>query len=311
MLKKHIAGLVLLGFVFDGCTTHDIKNLRAVNQLNEYTIAKDRAFNIRYNDTAYSQALEVYGGYLRSHLAEDMGLSAEKIDRLRIGVDNIYDKTGKVFGDKDGISDMVLASFAKLNLFPMVNLNRPSTYGNINIPENLFSGKYKNHKTYVKNPGLISQLPVGVLKPTDYYIAGALLQYDKKTQNKTTLDIKYASFGRDFDVIDVALDLRVVNSRLGIIPMPDSSGGKSSYVSLQNRVISFSLNGEYFKLIHDDAYGINISHEIGDPTQYAVREIVELAVLELVSKWTHFDWKETDAIRYVKSFHSQFVLKDR
>jgi len=311
MIKKKIMGIVLVGLIFDGCTTHDIRRLREVNQSEEYTIAKDRALKIRYNDTAYSKALEVYGSYLRKYLSEDMGFTKEKIERLRIGVDNIYDKTGKVFGKEDGISDMVLGAFAKLNLFPMVNINRPSVYGNINIPENLLSKKYKNYEAYRKKPGLISSLPIGVLKPTNYYVSGALLQYDKKKQNKTSIDIKYASFGRDFDIIDVALDLRLVDSQLGVIPMPDSAGGKSSYVSLQNRVVSFSVNGEYFKLIDNDAYGINISHEIGDPTQYAVREIVELAVLELVSKWINFDWKKTDAIRYVESFHSQFVLKDK
>lgn len=330
MLNKiNMVGVALLVFFLDGCTRHDIKRLREVNQSEEHIINMDRALNIRYNDTAYSKALEVYGEFMKQYLIGELGYhincknrkgtdgriikDKKCLDGFRIGVDNIYDKTGEVFGTSDGISDMVLGAFSKMNFLPMVNLNKASVYGNLNIRENLFSINYKNHKKYTQNPGIIAQMPIGVLKPTDFYISGALLQYDKKSKNKTNIDIKYASFGRDFDIIDVALDLRVVNSTMGIISMPShkKTGRKSTYISLQNRVVSFSVDGEYFKLIHDDAYGINISHQIGDPTQYAVREIVELATLELVSKWFGVHWTESDAPRYVKAFHSRHVIKDQ
>jgi hypothetical protein len=309
MIKNKIMGLTLLAIFFDGCSSHNIKKLREVNQSEEYTIAQDRVLNIRYNETAYSKALEVYGEYLNEYLTKDLKMAKKDIEKMRIGVENIYDKTGKVFPEQDAISDMVLGAFTKLNLLPMVNLNKPSVYGNYSIPENLLSNKYKNYKQYSDNPQLLSQLPIGVLKPTDYYVAGALLQYDKQKANETNIDAKYLSFGRNFEVIDVALDLRLVDSSLGIIPMPEG-GGKSSYISLQNRVITITANGEYMKLIDNSPYGIKISHNIGDPTQYAVREIVELAVLELVSKWTGLDWKKTDAINYVnKKDYSNFVVK--
>ena len=232
------------------------------------------------------------------------------IEGIRIGIDNIYDKTGKVFGVQDGVSDMVLGAFLKLSVFPMVNLDKPSTYGNINVRENLLSSKNEYSSSYAQNPQIIANLPLGVLKPTSYYVAGALIQYDKKEANKLNFDIKYLSAGRNFDIIDVALDLRAIDSKLGVIAMPEPEL-KSAYVSLQNRVVTTSINGEYFKLIHDDAFGINISHEIGDPTQYAVREIVELAVLELVSKLSSFDWKKLGLEETVNKVHSNFVVKDR
>lgn len=304
--KKIIGSLVVLTFLFAGCAPKDIKLLRKVDELKEHEIGKDRALNIRYNDTAYSKSLEVYGKYLKRYLFSK-GMRDKDIDSLRIGIDNIYDKTGKVYGDTDAISDMVLEAFNKLNLFPMTNLSRPSTYSNLDIREDLLSGNYRHNKTFANNAQIISQLPIGVLKPTNFYVAGALLQYDKTKQNKTSLDIKYLSVGRNFDIIDVSLDLRMIDSSLGVVSLP--TNGKSASVSLKNRVVSFSLDGEYFKLIHDDAYGINISQEIGDPTQYAVKEIVELAVLELVSKWSEFDWKKTDAVKQVSKFHSQFVLR--
>ncbi len=311
MIKNKIMGLTLLAIFFDGCSSHNIKKVREVNQSEEYTIAQDRVLNIRYNETAYSKALEVYGERLKKYLTSDRNMPKKDIEKLRLGVDNIYDKTGKVFQEQDAISDMVLGAFTKLNLFPMVNINKVAVNGNFNIQEDLLSKRYKYSDTYANDPTLISQLPIGVLKPTNHYVAGALLQYDSRKVNETNIDAKYLSFGRNFEVIDVALDLRLVDSQLGVIAIPDN--GKSSYVSLQNRVITtMSVNGEYMKLINESPYGIKISHNIGDPTQYAVREIVELAVLELVSKFTGFDWKKTDAINYVnKQSYSNFVIKDR
>ena len=317
MLGKQIVVLSISIFILTGCATRDIKKLRRVDQGKEFRLNKDRALNIRYNDTAYSKALRDYGIALRKYFftlgfhQQCINKEDKKcIDGILIGIDNIYDKTGKVFGVQDGVSDMVLGAFLKLSVFPMVNLDRPSTYGNINVRENLFSGGYSNSEKYTKNPQIISQLPLGVLKPTDYYVSGALLQYDKKEANKLNFDVKYLSAGRNFDIIDVALDLRVVDSSIGVIAMPEPKL-KSAYISLQNRVVSTSINGEYFKLIHDDAFGMNISHEIGDPTQYAIREIVELAVLELVSKLTLFDWKKLGLKETVDKVHSNFVVKDR
>jgi len=317
MLGKKIVLLSISIFMLGGCTTLDVKRLREIDQSKESKLNHDRALNIRYNDTAYSKALEMYGKAIRKHFF-NLGFHQECknkddtqcIDGMRIGIDNIYDKTGKVFGVQDGVSDMVLGAFAKLSVFPMVNLDRPSTYGNINVRENLFSGGYKNGAKYAENPAVIAQLPLGVLKPTDYYISGALLQYDKKEASKLNFDAKYLSAGRNYDIIDVALDLRVVDSSLGVIAMPGPKL-KSTYVSLQNRVVSTSINGEYFKLIHNDAFGLNISHEIGDPSQYAIREIVELAVLELVSKLTLLDWKELGLESVVGTSHSDFVVKDK
>ena len=309
LTKKTITSIVLLGIFFGGCAPRDIKLLRKVEQAKEHEISTDRALNIRYNDTAYSRALEIYGQHLHQFLLENKGLKQKTIDRLRIGIDNIYDKTGKVYGKEDAISDMVLEAFNKISIFPMVNLSKPSTYSNLNIRENLLAKNYKGNKNYIKTPNLISTLPLGVLKPTTFYISGALLQYDKTKQNKTSLDIKYLSVGRNFEIIDVSLDLRIINSSLGVVSHEE--GEKSASISLKNRVVSLSMDGEYFKLIRDDAYGINISHEIGDPTQYAVREIVELAVLEVVSRWLGLPWKKTDAIESVHKFHSQFVVKGK
>jgi curli biogenesis system outer membrane secretion channel CsgG len=304
--------LLLVSFFmifFDGCSTHYINSLRDINQTQEFQVSQQRAFTIRYNETAYSQALEVYGEVLKKHLFS-LGFTQAKINEMRFGVDNIYDKTGKVFPNSDGISDIVISAFVKLNLFPIVNLDKYSlnTYSNLHLRENFLSGAYKNSPYYANNPMMLSQLPIGVIKPTDYYIAGALLQYDRKQEDQLELDVKYFSVGKGFHIIDIGLDLRMVNSSLGVIVSSEEKGAKGASVSLTNRIITLSLDGEYFKLIHDDAYGLLVSSQVTDPTQYAVREIVELAVLELVSRLANLDWKETKAIEYIDKMHSPFVI---
>ena len=68
MLGKQIVVLSISIFILTGCATHDIKKLRRVDQSKEFHLNKDRALNIRYNDTAYSQALRDYGVALKQYL---------------------------------------------------------------------------------------------------------------------------------------------------------------------------------------------------------------------------------------------------
>lgn len=297
-------------FIMTGCTTQYITSLRDIDQAGEFDFSQSRALNIRYNDTAYSKALETYGYALKKHL-KSVGLSQAQINQMRFSIDNIYDKTGKVFGTSDAISDIVLSALSKLNVFPILNLDKASPYSNLHIRDNLLSGQYSNTAYYANNIGLIAQLPVGVLKPSNYYVSGALLQYDTKKENSISFDIKYASLGNNFNIIDIGLDLRIINSGLGVIVVSGEEKAKSALVSLTNRVVTFSIDGEYFKLIHDDVYGMRISHQLNDPAQYAVREIVELAVLEVISRLSSFDWKKTKAIECINKYHSNFVVNPK
>lgn len=306
MLKLILTVAIIIS-IMTSCTTQYINSLRDVNQTNEFRLSQNRALSIRYNDTAYSKPLEIYGYALKKHLAS-VGLTTEQLNGLRFGVDNIYDKTGKIFGTSDAISDIVISAFTKMNVFPMLNLDRYSPYSNLHIRENLLSGQYTSSPYYANNIGMIGQLPVGVLKPTNYYVSGALLQYDIKKEDSINFDIKYASVGRNFSIIDIGLDLRIINSGLGVVVVSGDKNSKSASVSLINRVVTFSVDGEYFKLVHDDAYGVRISNQVNDPTQYAVREIVELAVLEVVSRLSDLDWKKTEAIKYINKNHSNFVI---
>ena len=300
-------------FFLSGCMEKSLTKIRKIDVKSELSTSLNRGYNVRYNDTIYSEPLRIYGKELRVFLKKTRGWNAEKLTRIKIGIDDIYDKSGKLY-KTNAISDMVFAAVAKLNVFPVNNVLSPKRNHNLEVMENLTYNKngkgFKIAKFFKKKPGSLYYLPAGVVKPSRYYISGGLLEYDKREKDKIGLDIKYLSLGQNLDIIDISLDLRMIDSHDGTLTVLTKTQ-EPAFISLTNRLVTLSRDGEYFKVISDDPFGIKISSNIGDPTLYALREVVELAVLEIFSKFTGYKWKESSAPKFIadKSTFSQFVIK--
>lgn len=307
-------------FFLLGCTEKSLTKIRQIDIESESRTALHRGYNVRYNDTIYSEPLRIYGKELRVFLKTNLNWNDKDLARLKIGIDDIHDKTGKVYST-NAISDMVFAAMAKLNVFALNNVRSPNRRNNLEIMENLtYSKKDKKTgkllsgfniaETVKKKPSTLYYLPSGVVKPSRFYISGGLLEYDKKRKEKVGLDIKYASFGTNLDVIDVSLDLRLIDSLDGTLAVTEKTK-IPAFVSLTNRLVTISRDGEYFKVINSDPFGIKVSSNIGDPTFYAVREVVELAILEIFTRFTGFKWKNSSAPKFIgeKGTFSQFVIK--
>jgi len=307
--KQLLLGLSTVPIIFLGCAEKTLSQMRQIDVEYEANTTIHRAYNIRNNDTVYSEPLRVYGKQLRKYLKYKNEWDDKVLSAIKIGIDDIYDKTGKVYST-NAISDMVFSAMAKLGVFPVNNVSNTKNNTNNRIMENLTSENFKISKYFRAKPSSLYYMPIGVIKPSRFYISGALLEYDKKRKDNVKLDIKYASFGSKLDLIDMSLDLRIIDSLDGTLAI-DEARGTRAFVSLTNRLVTLSRDGEYFKLIKDDPYGITISSDIGDPVLYATRELVELAMLEVFSKFTGFDWKKTTAPKFIadKNTFSQFVIK--
>lgn len=148
----------------------------------------------------------------------------------------------------------------------------------------------------------ISQLPVGFLKPADFVISGALTQYDDIKSRNIGMDIQYIGYKNTLNLVDVGLDLRLIYAPEGIVTLEPTEKGyrKSNFVSLKNRIlVSSDDSGNYFRTINNKKYGISLDYSLRDPKYQAVRETVELGVLELISNMTKQDWKEHCSIEEV------------
>lgn len=287
------ACFIILPLLISSCA-----NPRVVGK-SEIARDKIRALNIQGNETIYSKSLSCYGKQL-AYLT--------KIDDIHYDdnvflINDIKDKTKKIYDGETGISDMVMTAMLRLNYFDVYDYED----GEIEKSKiNFLHPRYPYTKTmdpeyrkslkssYNQVSTALTQMPIGYLKPADFTISGALTQYDDIKSRDIGLDIHYIGYKNTVNLVDVGLDLRLVYAPEGIVTLEPTKKGyrKSNFVSLKNRLIVGSDNfGNYFRTIDNRKYGISLDHSSGDPKYQAVRETVELGVLELISNLTKVDWR--------------------
>ncbi|MEM9574471.1 MAG: CsgG/HfaB family protein [Pseudomonadota bacterium] len=123
----------------------------------------------------------------------------------------------------------------------------------------------------------------GSVQSSQVYIVGGIteLNYNLSTGG---ISAEIAGIGpriRQY-TISVAADLRLVNtSNLNVV--------KS--VSLQKQVVGYEVKAGVFKFFGDNLFNIEGGVKSQEPLQLAVRTVLEMATLELVSKIYSFDYK--------------------
>lgn len=212
-------------------------------------------------------------------------------------VSPIYDKTAKVFpADSTAISEMVAHA---------LSYNNAIRY--IDTPFNSSWEWSRAGKTNIQgNPSL------GSVFPSDRYISGALVQYD---EDLPILNNKFNSFrfsvdpliiNKNTQVITIGLTLRIADKTgsmhfLGFNnidlknPIVNSKNpneinyrnlGMTDYspssVYLENTFFINNTGLDLFEITSNRNYGGSISIRTSDPKMYAVREMVERGVYELL-----------------------------
>lgn len=292
-MKLYRIGVTLISLsIISSCTTMGTGRHIDKTKLRADAIARTK--NIKSNDTVYTKSLQCYGTVINQYIK--LGKKPKVIKTISFAVNDIFDKTGKVYpATSTALSDMVLHAVAKMNLVNVYDYESSTIRSRVNY----VASTYPNHKSWKKKPLVLREIPVGVLKPSAYTISGALTQFDERENKRFNIDIDVIGYNNKFKTTDVAIDLRLVNSSRGLIVLPTDTS-KSISVSLTNRLITASHDGDYFKLINGDDYGLSYFHEINDPKYYALREIVELGVLRLFSDLFQEDWNKYCSIRETK-----------
>lgn len=264
-----------------------------------------RSLNISNNDTLYSDSLRCFGRQINHFLKEG------EYQRLKVAlfsIDDIYDKTEKLYPkNSTAMSDLVLSALNKMSVFLVYDYETGS-YERSKI--NYISSSYPRTPGQTTQDviqalvlgGLVPNQPIGVLKPADFIINGALTQYDMIESNSLDLDLDVVGYSQKLNIIDVGIDLRLVDANTGIIVVDIDSGENTSSIYLKNRLITSKNNDAgFFKVINSKKFGVNLDYSVSDPQYYAVRELVELGVLELISKLISIPWKEYCSLEKIHS----------
>ena len=122
----------------------------------------------------------------------------------------------------------------------------------------------------------------GTVQQSQVYIVGGIteLNYNLSTGGMAAEIAGIGPRVRQYTV-SVAADLRLVNtSNLNVV--------KS--VSLQKQVAGYEIEAGIFKFFGDYLYNIEAGVKSQEPLQLAIRTVLEMATLELVSKIYSFDY---------------------
>lgn len=298
---KAIALIVLACFSLSSCATLDLKMTRKKYASEKYRkkvqdIADLRSQQISENNTFYGKKLQCL-----SDMHKDFFMASQQAalqngittgnGRFRISVAPMRDKTGKVFeGSSTVLSDMVMDSVMKFKHFDVVETplapdNLAESRNNFikptyNLPAGLIQG-------FAATMTSLQHMPIGVMFPSNYYISGAITQYDETNviPNKDiNADLDAYQFSRGMQAMTVSVNLRLIDSDTGTVVrvagMDDLAG-----VNLTNTFYSVKNGHNFFRLIGTKDYGIDYSVQVGDPKMAAVKEIIDKGVYELLDKF--------------------------
>ncbi len=298
--------LLCLPLVLSGCSFLFTEQQRLIhsskNEKAELGIQKARVINIKKGNTYYSKKLSCLGNYFYGNNKQFFETADGKTNYqslIRFTVAPIYDKTAKVYPARStALSELVINALSKIKGLSIVEI--PLGYDLYQSRNNF--GLTGNSLPYGPNAPFFSGVqkpPAGVLFPTQYYISGALVQYDERneTGNKDlAANLKYVTAKRDIEKITVGIQLRLVDAASGKVTInPQTNLPNSIY--LKNDLWKIANGINFFRIISSSPWGVDYSVETSDPLQYSVNEIIERGVYDLfktVASLTPEQGKECD-----------------
>lgn len=226
------------------------------------------------NPTPYSSALVCIGQYARQY----------NLRAPRIAIGRIGDYTGKEEADgsgrklTQGASLMAMSAFAKAGM-PMVERFDTS------VTE--LELKYTNNRLIgdapTPTPGQPSEprrIYSGQMPGSDFHVVGGITELNYNIRSTgvdiaagdTDSDGMKGRFGRRVFVMNIALDLRMVNSRtLEVVDV----------ISYQKQIVGREVGVGLFDFLNGNVFDISAGSGALEPLQLGVRALVERAVVEI------------------------------
>ncbi|QMT35792.1 hypothetical protein H3L96_00495 [Neisseria wadsworthii] len=303
MKTKMKTAVLLLTTLFAGaCSTLDLKYTR--NYYNSESkrakvqaMAEQRSQQISDHQTLYGKKLEclrdMHADFFDTvrQTALQSGVTTGS-GYFRMAVAPFRDKTGKVFdANSTAISDMVMDAVSHFRHFDLVETPL--------FPDTLIESRNNFlHPNYVLPGGIVQNfsstmtslqhVPTGVNFPSNYYIAGALTQYDEEgvlpNNHNLGIDIYQYQYSRDVQALTVTVNMRLIDSWTGTV-MRVNGTNELATVSLTNTFYAMKNTQNFFRLIGEKDYGIDYTAKVADPKMAAVKEMVDKGVYQLLDKF--------------------------
>lgn len=214
-------------------------------------------FPVTNNDTPYSQCLK-----------DLQPIKAINLPTFAVG--EVADKTGQINYDENGhaltqgVSEMVISALAKSKKARLVERL------DLRIP--LAEVKLAEQGRLTRKIEDYGRLPA-----SDFIVVGALTELNYNIiSGGTQLFVKGIGGGARTVVINVALDLRVV----------DSKSFRVRYVSsLQKQIYGYEVEANVFRFFGDTLVEFDAGMIRNDPLQLGVRSVVEMAVYQIMTEF--------------------------
>lgn len=215
------------------------------------------SYPVTTNDTPYSQCLSNLRGYKVSQKPVfAVGEVADKTGQFN------YDVNGKGNALSQGVSEMVISALAKTGKANMVERL------DLRIP--LAEVKLAEQKRLTRSTEDYGRLPA-----SDFIVVGALTELNYNiVSGGSQLFIRGIGGGARTVVINVALDLRVIDSRNFSV----------RYVSsLQKQIYGYEVEANVFRFFGNNLIEFDAGAVRNEPLQLGVRSVVEMAVYQIMT----------------------------
>lgn len=297
-----LAAVILPLLLLSGCAATDLQATRKyysseASRKKAQEAADLRAQTISDGETFYGKKLACLSDMHKDFFAAQTAAAVQAGQlqgngRFRMAISPIRDKTGKIFDiNSTVLSDMVMDAVAKFKHFDV--LETPMAPDGLTDSRNNFlDPRYTMPAGIVQNFSAtmtsLQHLPVGVIFPSNYYISGAIIQYDEDSvippQRDISADIYQYQFQRRADALTTTINLRLVDSWTGAVVRIAGSDELAS-VNLTNTFYKIQTQHNFFRLIGTKDYGIDYSVTVGDPKTAVVKEMVDKGVYQLLDKF--------------------------
>lgn len=270
--------------------------------------ARDRQHStvLRETETRFSNSLTCVGNLIAAKWTnKDTGIFSS--DVFAVGV--IQDKTGKYSATTGGPlpisgAEMAISSMARIKYLTIAETTDLSASTTLIDPK-LISVQVGD-KTALDPLRLGVQTATvtrpGVFSLSNFYVAGSITEFSDQ-KSTVSAGFNLFDFGATYTQrnIDIALDLRLVNSQTGQIVRVSNANGAAKgkpeeirdliTVNLRNNVRALDINGSYFRVTGDNVLSANLGYNFADPVHYAVREAIDGALAELFGKFYDVDYR--------------------
>lgn len=237
------------------------------------------SFPVTSNDTPYSQCLR--------QLSQ---LNGNNLPVFSVG--EVSDKTGQINYDENGyaltqgVAEMVISALAKTGKARLVERL------DLRIP--LAEVKLAEQGRLTRSINEYGKLPA-----SDFIVTGALTELNYNIVSEgAQLFVRGIGGGARTVVINVALDLRVINSRTFEV----------GYVSsLQKQIYGFEVEANVFRFFGDTLVEFDAGRVQNEPLQLGVRSVVEMAIHQIMTDFLGLPTSES--CRLVETGHMATYLE--